>query len=93
MEGEFFFNKRHSKLYFQRKLSFHYLQKFSSDSSILNFVHSLLVIVLEREEEFDFSISNDDLEIISYFKSDPFTLLDLDLLANSYMIACTNSEF
>ena len=34
------------------------MQKFSSDSSILNFVHSLPVIVSENEEEFDFSISN-----------------------------------
>ena len=30
---------------FEEKLSFHSMQKFSSDSSILNFVHSLPVIV------------------------------------------------
>ena len=42
---------------FEEKISFYSLQKFSSDS--LNFVHSLPVIVLEKEEEFDFSISND----------------------------------
>ena len=64
------------------------MQKFSSDSSILNFVHSLPVIVSENEEEFDFSISNDVsgvqisntmdiLEIISYFRSDPITFIDL----------------
>ena len=35
------------------------MQKFSSDSSILNYVHSLPVIVSENKEEFDFSISND----------------------------------
>ena len=41
----------------EEKLSSHSLQKFSSGS--LNFLHSLLVIVSEKEEEFDFSISND----------------------------------
>ena len=66
------------------------MQKFSSDSSILNYVHSLSVIVLENEEEFDFSISNDVvgvkisnilhvLEDISDFRSDSFTLIDLEL--------------
>ena len=35
------------------------MRKFSSDSSILNYVHSLPVIVSGNEEEFDFSISND----------------------------------
>ena len=55
------------------------MQKFSSDS--LNFVHSLSMIVSEKEEEFDFSISNDVvgvhisntmdiLEIISDCRSD-----------------------
>ena len=77
------------------------MQKFSSDSSILNYVHSLPVIVSENEEEFDFSISNDVagvkisntmniLEIISYCRSDPFTLIDIELPLNSNMIACTN---
>ena len=31
------------------------------------------------------------LEIISYFRSDPFTLIDLELPGNSYMIKCTNT--
>ena len=34
----------------------------------------------------------DILEIISYFMIDPFTLIDLELPANSYMIACTNTQ-
>ena len=79
------------------------MQTFSSDSSILNYVHSLLVIVLEKEEEFDVSISNDVvgvqksntlyfLEIISDCRSDSFTLLNLQLPKNSYMIACTNTQ-
>ena len=34
----------------------------------------------------------DVLEIISDFRSDPFTLIDLDLPAKSYMIACTNTR-
>ena len=77
------------------------MQTFSSDSSILNYVQSLRVIASENEEEFDFSLSNvvvgvhksntlDILEEISGFRSDPFTLFDIDLQANSYMIACTN---
>ena len=64
------------------------MQNFSSDSSILNFVHSLLVIVSEKEEEFGFFIYNDVagvqisntvdiLEIISYCRSVPFNLIDL----------------
>ena len=82
----------------EEKLSFHSMQKFSSDSSILNSMHSLPVIVSENEEEFDFSISNDVagvqirntmdiLEIISGCRSDPFTLIDIELPVNSYMIA------
>ena len=85
----------------EEKLSFHSMQKFSTDSSILNPMHSLPVFVSENEEEFDFSISNDVssvqisntmdiLEIISYCRSDPFTLIDLEIPVNSYMIACTN---
>ena len=35
------------------------METFSSDSSILNYVHSLRVIVSENEEEFDFSLSSD----------------------------------
>ena len=62
-----------------------------------------LVIASKNAEEFDFSISNvavdvyksnalDVLEEISGFRSDPFTLFDLDLPTNSYMIACTNIQ-
>ena len=66
-------------------------------------MQSLLVIVSENEEEFDFSISNvvagvhksntlDVLEEISYFRSDLFTLFDLELPTNSYMFACTDTQ-
>ena len=79
------------------------MQTFSSDSSILNYVHSLPMIVSENEEVFDFSISNDVigvqisntmdiLEIISYCRSDAFNLIDLELPKNSYIIACTNTQ-
>ena len=79
------------------------MQKFSSDSSNINYVHSLPVIARGKGEEFDFFISNDVagvqisisldfLEIISDFRSDPNTLIDLELPTNSYMIACTNSQ-
>ena len=79
------------------------MQKFSSDYSIINSVHSLAVIPPGKGEEFDFSVSNDVagvqisnsldiLEIISYFRSDPFTLIYLDLLVNSNMIACTHTQ-
>ena len=72
----------------EEKTSSYSLQKFSSNS--LNFVHSLPMIVSETVEEFDFyiyedaagvHISNigDILEIISDYKSDPFTLINLDL--------------
>ena len=43
----------------EKNLSFHYVQKFSSDSSIINYVHSLRVISRGKGEEFDFSVSND----------------------------------
>ena len=77
------------------------MQRFSSDS--LNFVHSLPVIVSEKVEEFDFSISNnvsgvqisnimDIMEIISDYKSDPFTLINLELPVNSYRITCTENQ-
>ena len=73
--------------FIEEKLSFHSTQAFSSDSSILNFVQSLLMIASKNEEEFDFYLSNvaagvhksntlDVLEEISYFRSDPFTLFD-----------------
>ena len=32
------------------------------------------------------------LEIISDFRSDPFTLIDLELPVNSYVITCTNFQ-
>ena len=34
----------------------------------------------------------DILEIISYSRIDPFTLIDIDLPSNSYVIVCTNSQ-
>ena len=66
-------------------------------------MHNLSVIISENKEEFDFSISNDVigvqksnalyiLEIILDCRSDPFTLIDLDLPTNSYMIACTDTQ-
>ena len=78
------------------------MQTFSSDS-LLNSMQSLPVIASENEEEIDFSPSNvvvgvlisntlDNLEIISDCRSDPFTLIDLELPTNSYMIACTNTQ-
>ena len=78
------------------------MQTFSNDSP-LNSVQNLLAIASESEEEFDLSPSNvaigvlisntlDILEKISDCWSDPFSLLDLYLLANSYMIACTNIQ-
>ena len=87
----------------EEKYSFHSMQKFSSDSPIINYVHSLPVIASESEKEFDFSPSNvvagvqisntlDILEIISYCRSDPFTLIDVEIPTNSYMIACTNTQ-
>ena len=86
----------------EEKLSFHSSQAFSNDYSISNYVQSLSVIASENEEEFDFSLSNvvasvqksdtlDVLEEISDFRSDPFSLIDLVLPVNSYMIACTNT--
>ena len=61
------------------------------------------MIVSKKVEEFDFSIYNnvaglkiintmDILEIISYYRSDPFTLINLELLVNSYRIACTKNQ-
>ena len=87
----------------EENISFHSMQKFSSDSSIINYVHSLPVIALGKGEEFDFSISNDFvgvkisnfldiLGIISDSRSDPFILIDLELPTNSYMIACINTQ-
>ena len=78
------------------------MQTFSSDSP-LNYVKLFPMIASESEEEFDFSPSNvvagvnisntlDFLDIISDFRSDPFTLIDLELSTNSYMIACMNTQ-
>ena len=78
------------------------MQTFSSDSP-LSYVQTFLVIASESEEEFDFSPSDvvsgvkicntlDIFEKISYYKSDPFAPLDLNLLTNSYKIACTNIQ-
>ena len=72
----------------EENLSFHSMQIFSSDSSIINCVHSLPMIAPGKGEESDISVSNyvvgvqisnylDILEIISYCRSDPFTLIDL----------------
>ena len=55
------------------------------------------------EEKFDPSLSNiatcvqksdtlDVLEEMLYFRSDLFTLIDLVLPANSYMITCTSTQ-
>ena len=77
------------------------MQKFTRDS--LNFVHSLPVTISKKVEEFDFFISNnvvgvqisntmDIMEIISYYRSDPFTLINLELPVNSYRIACTKNQ-
>ena len=87
----------------EENITFHSVRKFSSDSSILNYVHSLSLIVSQKEEEFDFSISYDVagvhisnyldiLKIILDCRSDPFTLNDLELPTNSYMIACTDTQ-
>ena len=61
------------------------------------------MIVSETIEKFDFSIYNDVsgvnisnnidiLEIISYYKSNQFTLINLELPVNSYRIACTENQ-
>ena len=59
--------------------------------------------ILERVAEFDISIYNnvsgvqirntmDIMEIISDYKSDPFTLINLELPVNSYRITCTENQ-
>ena len=59
--------------------------------------------VSETVEEFDFSIYNnvagvyisntmDIMEIISDYRSDPFTLINLELPINFYRIACTKNQ-
>ena len=61
------------------------------------------IVRRNSHNSFDSSLSNhvagvhksgtlDVLEEISYFRSDPFTLIDLELPTNSYMIACTNTH-
>ena len=75
---------------------------FFSDSP-LHFVQKFPVIASETEEEFDFSPSNvafgvqisnalDILEKISYYRIDPFTLINLEIPVNSYRIACTKNQ-
>ena len=69
----------------------------------MNSEQSLSMIAQEAKEEFDSSLSNvavgvqksdilDVLEVISYLGSDPFVLTSPMLLANSYLIACNNSQ-
>ena len=78
------------------------MQTISSDS-LLNSMQNFPLIASESEEEFDFSPSNvvfgvhisntlDIFEIISYSRSDPFTLIYLELPTTSYKIACTNTH-
>ena len=78
------------------------MQTFSSDFP-LNSVQNSPVIASKSEEEFDLSPSNvvsgvmisnklNILEKMSYCRSDPFSLLYLYLLPNSYRIACTNIQ-
>ena len=78
------------------------MQTFSNDFP-LNSMQNLPVIASESEEKFVFSPSNvvvgvkisntlDILEKLSDCRSDPFTLLDLDLVANFYKVACTNIQ-
>ena len=78
------------------------MQTFTGDFP-LNSVQNLPVIASESEEKFEFSSSNvaagvqicdtlDILEEISDYQSDPFTPHDLDLLENSYRIACTKIQ-
>ena len=82
-------HKNKFKFMLLKKISLSILcKKISIDSSIINYVHSLLVIAPGKGEEFEFFESNyvvgvnisnylDILEIISYSRSDPFTLIDL----------------
>ena len=52
------------------------MQKFSNDSSIINYVHSLPVIAPGKGEEFDFSISND---VVGVKKSNNLDILEIIL--------------
>ena len=52
----------------------------------------LMFILFYEFADIIFYVSIDILEIISDFRSDPFTLIDLEILANSYMIACTDTQ-
>ena len=94
-------NNIFESLFVKKKTPSILCKNFSSDS--LNFVHILPMTVSEKVEEFDFSISNnvagvkisntmDIMEIISYYRSDTFTLINLELPANSYRIACTKNQ-
>ena len=55
------------------------------------------------KDKFDSSLSNDTIDVhksdtldvleeISYFRIDPFTLIEIELPKNSYMIASTNTQ-
>ena len=55
---------------------------------VRNLIYLSLMILLVCE----LVLSLDILEIISYCRSDPFTLIDLEFPTNSYMIACTNTQ-
>ena len=54
-------------------------------------VGDLMSIFSHDFDDIIFFESLDIWEIISYFRSDPFTLIDLELPRNSYMIECTNT--
>ena len=50
----------------EENISFHSMQNFSSDSSIINYVHSLPVISPGKGEEFDFSNDVAGVQISNY---------------------------
>ena len=52
----------------------------------------LMSVLFYELADIIFYVSLDILEIISYLRRDPFILINLDLLENSYMIACTNTQ-
>ena len=59
--------------------------KAQRDEEKINFSLSKHVVGVQKSDTLDV------LEEISDFRSDPFTLIDLELPTNSYMIACTNT--
>ena len=93
---------RHSVI--EENLSFHSTHTVSSDSSILNYMQSFPGKAQRAEEKFSSFLSNhvvgvkksdtlDALEEISYFRSDPFTLIDLELPTNSYGFEIISSSY